>query len=61
MPIVMISKAMKTLALGGRLLVLASDRAFPEDVKAWCNKTGNDLSSLAERDGHFEAEIHRAR
>ena len=61
MPIVMTAKAIKALALGDRLFVLANDRAFPEDVKAWCTKTGNDLVSLAQNGDHFEAEVRRAR
>jgi TusA-related sulfurtransferase len=61
MPIVLTAKAMKTLAPGDRLFVLANDRAFPEDVKAWCTKTGNDLVSLAQNGDHFEAEVRRAR
>ena len=61
MPIVMTAKAMKALDLGARLFVLANDRAFPEDVKAWCKKTGNDLLSLEQKDDHFEAEVRRAR
>jgi tRNA 2-thiouridine synthesizing protein A len=61
MPIVLTAKAMKALAPGDRLLVLANDRAFPEDVKAWCTKTGNDLVSLAQNGDHFEAEVRRAR
>ena len=61
MPIVMTAKAMKALDLGDRLFVLANDRAFPEDVKAWCKKTGNDLLSLEQKDDHFEAEVRRTR
>lgn len=61
MPIVLTAKAMKALAPGDRLFVLANDRAFPEDVKAWCTKTGNDLVSLAQNGDHFEAEVRRAR
>ena len=59
MPIVMMAKTMKTIEPGARLFVLANDRAFPEDVKAWCKKTGNDLVSLAEKGDHFEAEVRR--
>ena len=61
MPIVMTAKAMKTLELGDRLFVLANDRAFPEDMKAWCKKTGNDLLSLEQKDDHFAAEVRRTR
>jgi tRNA 2-thiouridine synthesizing protein A len=61
MPIVLAAKAMKALAPGDRLFVLADDRAFPEDIRAWCSKTGNDLLSLAEKPSYFEAEVRRSR
>lgn len=60
MPIVLMAKAMNTLAPGDRLIVQADDRAFPEDVQAWCKKTGHELVELANKSGYFEAEIRRA-
>ena len=46
MPIVLMAKALKDISAGARLVVQADDRAFPEDVKAWCKKTGHELVSL---------------
>jgi TusA-related sulfurtransferase len=60
MPIVLLAKAAKETSPGATITVQADDRAFPEDVKAWCSKTNNELLSLAEQDGYFEAKIRRA-
>lgn len=61
MPIVLTAKTMKTLSPGERVVVQANDRAFPQDIEAWCQKTGNVLISLSQKPGYFEAEIQRAR
>ena len=42
---------------GTRVLVLATDPAFPADVRAWCDTTGAELLSLAEEGGCYRAEI----
>jgi tRNA 2-thiouridine synthesizing protein A len=60
MPIVLLAKAAKETAPGDTITIQADDRAFPEDIKAWCNKTKNELLSLAEQSGYFEAKIRRA-
>lgn len=60
MPIVLLARAVKDTAPGATIVIKADDRAFPEDVKAWCNKTSNELVSLAEQEGYFEATIRRA-
>ncbi len=60
-PIVLAAKAARGLAVGEVMLLQADDRAFPEDVRAWCRKTGNTLVSLLKKRGYFEAEIRRGR
>lgn len=45
-PIVEVFKAVKAAEPGDEINVLASDRGFLEDIKAWCRKTGNELVSL---------------
>lgn len=59
MPIVLLAKAIRNLAVGDHLVVQADDRAFPQDVEAWCSKTGNALVALRREDSHFQAEIRR--
>jgi tRNA 2-thiouridine synthesizing protein A len=57
MPIVLLAKALRGAAAGESMTVQADDRAFPEDVRAWCRKTGHQLVSLADRPGYYEAVI----
>lgn len=54
MPIIQTAQALKQLASGQTLLVLASDPGFEPDIKAWASRTGNTLLS-SERHGD---EIH---
>lgn len=59
LPIVLMAKALREVASGARVTVRADDRAFPEDVKAWCRKTGYELVSLDGRPGFYEAVIQK--
>ena len=45
LPIIQTSQAMAALTSGQTLLVLASDRGFEPDIKAWASRTGNLLLS----------------
>lgn len=57
LPIVQIAKAVKKMGPGQTLEIIADDLAFPEDVKAWCNMTGNVLDNLTNTDGVLTAKI----
>ncbi len=57
MPIVKITKKTKEMSSGQTLEVLANDRAFEPDIKAWCKRTGNTLDSVTESGGIFTALI----
>lgn len=59
MPIVLLAQAMRNATPGLRLTIQADDRAFPEDVRAWCRKTGNELVSLDNKPGYYEAVIQK--
>lgn len=59
LPIVLIAKALRAVGTGQSLLIQADDRAFPEDVRAWCRKTNNELVSLEAKGGFFEAVVKR--
>jgi tRNA 2-thiouridine synthesizing protein A len=59
MPIVLIAKALRDASAGARLTIQADDRAFPEDVRAWCRKTGHELVSLDNKPGFYEAVIKK--
>lgn len=58
-PIVVISKEIRTLKPGEEVSLLADDPAFPADVEAWCNKTKHLLVSLEPAGGAFRATIRR--
>ena len=49
-PIIRLSAALKTIPIGEELRILADDRGFPPDVRAWCDKVGHELVSLDEAD-----------
>jgi TusA-related sulfurtransferase len=43
MPIVKVSKSIKTMNIGDTLEISATDPAFKADIEAWIRKTGNEL------------------
>lgn len=51
MPIVLANKAMKALAIGEVLKILATDKGAIKDFPAWADDTGNELLSSGEEDG----------
>lgn len=57
MPIVKLTKAVKTLAAGDTVTVLADDPGFEPDIQAWVEAQGHELVSLNEADGIFTAVI----
>jgi TusA-related sulfurtransferase len=62
LPIVLLAKAVRQISIGGMVTVRSDDRAFPPDVEAWCQRTGNELLSLQRGDnGTFTAEVRRKR
>ena len=59
LPIVRVSRAIKEIAVGDILEVLATDKAFRLDIEAWAKKTGNLLEKFEEADGKFSALIKK--
>jgi tRNA 2-thiouridine synthesizing protein A len=59
LPIVLVAKAFRDAGHGSSLTVRADDRAFPEDIRAWCRKAGAELVDLANRPGFYEAVIRK--
>jgi tRNA 2-thiouridine synthesizing protein A len=59
MPMLLIAKAFRDASSGSRVTVQADDRAFPEDVRAWCKKPGHELMSLDNKPGYYEAVIRK--
>ncbi len=56
-PIVKVDEAVKSVAVGEEVQVEATEKAFLSDVEVWCQRTGNELKSLSEKDGVIYATI----
>ena len=59
MPIVKAAKAIKGIAVGEVLKVLATDRGALADFPAWADDTGNELVDSRKEDGVFIFYIKR--
>jgi tRNA 2-thiouridine synthesizing protein A len=59
LPIVLTAKALRDVPPGATLAVQADDRAFPEDIRAWCRKMKHELLSLETKAGFFEAVVKK--
>jgi len=59
LPIVHTSKAMKEMASGDLLEVLATDPGSVQDFSAWCRSTGNELVEQAHEAGVFRYVIRK--
>jgi TusA-related sulfurtransferase len=59
LPIVLAAKALRNLPSGQSVTVQADDRAFPEDIRAWCRKTSHELLSLETKEGFYEAVVKK--
>ena len=59
LPIVLTAKALRSAPSGELVTVRADDRAFPEDIQAWCRKTSHELVSLESKAGFFEALVKK--
>ena len=57
LPILALARAWRGMGEGGRAVVLATDPAFPADVRAWCESTGAELLGIVEDGGSYRAEI----
>ena len=57
MPIVKLTKQVKSMAAGDTVTVLADDPGFDPDVRAWVEARGHELASFTEEDGVQTAVI----
>jgi tRNA 2-thiouridine synthesizing protein A len=60
LPIVKMRKAIKGMAEGEVLKVLATDPGSMRDFRSWCDKTGNRLLEAREEDGVFTYVVEKA-
>ena len=59
LPVLRANKALRGLAPGDRLRVLATDRAAVADFQAFCRETGHALVAQAEESGVFSFTIRK--
>jgi len=59
MPIVKTAQAIKSIASGSRLEVLATDPGSVKDFAAWSRTTGNELVEQSVDDGVFRFVVRR--
>ena len=59
LPVLRANRALRGLAPGERLRVLATDRAAVADFQAFCRETGNALLAFSEDGGVFSFLIRR--
>jgi TusA-related sulfurtransferase len=60
MPIVKTAEEMKILAPGKILEVIADDVGIKQDMKAWCDATGNELMGTIDSDGEIKVYVKKA-
>lgn len=60
-PIVSVTKAIKTMQPDETLQVSATDRGFAGDLPAWCSSTGNELLSMEEKKGVYNAIVRKGK
>lgn len=58
-PIIKVYNAIKSMNHGETLRVKATDPAFRQDIKSWCERTGNRLVSINCKDNAFIAVIRK--
>jgi tRNA 2-thiouridine synthesizing protein A len=59
LPVIKTSQAIKTIQTGQVLELLATDPGVEPDMKAWTNRTGNELLGISKNAGVFHVLIRR--
>jgi tRNA 2-thiouridine synthesizing protein A len=59
LPIVKTSRAVREMASGELVEVLATDPGSVQDFSAWCRSTGNELVEQSHQDGVFRYVIRK--
>jgi tRNA 2-thiouridine synthesizing protein A len=60
-PIARTAQAIKKLAVGQVLKVIATDEGIKADMPAWCRTTGHEFLGLEENDGEYHVFVRRTR
>jgi tRNA 2-thiouridine synthesizing protein A len=59
LPVLRTNKALKQLAVGAEVRILASDPAAPADFRAFCTTAGHSLIDCREEDGVFVIRLRK--
>jgi tRNA 2-thiouridine synthesizing protein A len=60
LPVLRANKALRPLAAGDELAVLATDPAAPKDFESFCDAAGHALIASTEQDGVFTIVLRKA-
>lgn len=60
-PVIKTSKAMKELAIGQVLKMIATDHGAPADMEAWVNQTGNEMVQATQEGGKYVFLMRRVK
>jgi len=61
MPMVETNKAIKGLAVGDVLQIIATDVGTRKDIPSWCERTGQTLLSMTEANGVINYHVRKDR
>ena len=61
MPMVETNKAIRQLAIGDVLEIIATDVATRSDIPSWCERTGQTLLASTERDKTYRYLVRKDR
>ena len=59
MPIFKASQKIKEMETGQILEVISTDDGIKRDIKAWCEKTGNELLKIDEIDDEYHTFVRK--
>ena len=60
-PIHLVARAIRSVAPGEAVTLLADDPLVGVDLPAWCHESGNELVELAADGAEYRAVVRRAR
>ena len=61
LPVIKVSKEIKTMQVGQVLKLIATDKGAPADMQVWSRQTGNELLDSHEENGQFIFFVRRAK
>lgn len=61
MPMVETNQAIKSLAVGDVLEIIATDVGTRKDIPSWCERTGQTLLSMTEQSGVLRYHVRKDR